>query len=963
MTTPTRQSGLGSFTHDSDDTSPTDSDSTDPENSQASRPDTNTTLTDDQPDSDAEPTPSTSDNTSDTDDTPPTPPDAAAEAIAGPDDSPPEVDVVTPAGVPDRPTNDSGDTTGTDLDIDASAEDIADTWGAFFPHDTPYDAQIDAINRSIDVLKDRGYFEMEGACGTGKTIIALAACIYLTRQDDNDFKRTVAGTPVKQQLKQFVEEVRAINKHISANEPDTKPARAVVLVGKRDLHPYLREGKTDTDTPVQDTLDDMRERTVDLVKKNSIIALDWPDEYLQECEDNNCFEQIPENHTYCQNCENDHPEVDNGPSMDDGPWFDELRAQAIVDIVRENTPDSERLTTGGITAPYPADPPTQLQVIDTDRTGAADIPFDPFYAGFLANTGMAPFSAYDGTDYVLDADDLVENAVPAGACPHECMSYLAKNADVVIGNYNHIFDPDTRKLTDEKMGILTEETLTIIDEAHMLEERVRDMLSDSLGLHPLKVAFNDFGSALGALEGSDPNKSKTAYSVLNQLDIEKSELEEARDSIKWVGEFIDDEVTDYLEQEYGDWENKMKAGRLPNYDMEVPLRDPKNPGVDRLTEAATAEGFDGKLWAKMGKLGGAVNMIHDRCEIDRQPSAEDVCEVINRWYVENHEHFFREIEIEYAPKDQPLSNDRPWTEDYNGKITLFNCIPSEKLANIFDGLGGGFVMSATLQPMDVYTEVSGLDRVASTGRPVEAASYGLQFPVENRASWTVKADRFTGRNRGDATTVYDDMTETRREHASVLRDIADSYGNVLICMPSYKEAEWAHKIIDRSAHVSKDVHMDKSSGRAFTDDLLDEFFDEDEYSVLVTSTRGTVTEGVDYKGDKLHTCAVFGIPIVNIGSPRMKAVIQAYGATFGDENDFEYALTVPAVRKARQAFGRVIRGTEEVGTRILVDERYTEDTFRSVYEHLSPQEKQEFQEMTAEFVTPALADFWADHTN
>jgi len=84
----------------------------------------------------------------------------------------------------------------------------------------------------------------------------------------------------------------------------------------------LREDKTDTDSAVQDTLPDLRERTVELVKKNSPITLDWPAEYLHGCAD--CGTKIPENYTYCESCENNHPETDNGPSMDDGPWFDDL---------------------------------------------------------------------------------------------------------------------------------------------------------------------------------------------------------------------------------------------------------------------------------------------------------------------------------------------------------------------------------------------------------------------------------------------------------------------------------------------------------------------------------------------------------------------------------------------------------------------------------------------------------------
>jgi len=90
-------------------------------------------------------------------------------------------------------------------------------------------------------------------------------------------------------------------------------------------------------------------------------------------------------------------------------------------------------------------------------------------------------------------------------------------------------------------------------------------------------------------------------------------------------------------------------------------------------------------------------------------------------------------------------------------------------------------------------------------------------------------------------------------------------------------------------------------------------------------------------------------------------VIEAYDDKFGSGNGFEYALTVPAVRKARQAIGRVIRGPEEIGTRILVDERYTTSAFRSVNGHLSPQEQSEFDEMSPNFVRDGLDRFWSMH--
>jgi DNA excision repair protein ERCC-2 len=300
-------------------------------------------------------------------------------------------------------------------------------------------------------------------------------------------------------------------------------------------------------------------------------------------------------------------------------------------------------------------------------------------------------------------------------------------------------------------------------------------------------------------------------------------------------------------------------------------------------------------------------------------------------------------------------------------------MPAEALRTIFDGLGGGVLMSATLEPIDVFTEVSGLAALAEdgeggwstgadnpasdddSGRPVETRSYGLTFPEENRASWLVDATAYTARNRGDP--VQDHGNRVRDEYEQVLRTVARSPGNVMIAMPNYREAAWAADYLE--GVVEKEVLVDESSSNEETDDLKAAFF-RGPGKVLVTSTRGTLTEGVDYDGDKLHACAVVGVPLVNIGSPRVRAVKQAYGRAFGEDNAFEYALTVPAVRRSRQAIGRVIRGTDEVGVRMLVGKRYTPDAVHSVHDYLSPAERREFVRMTPEFLSTQFDSFWRD---
>jgi DNA excision repair protein ERCC-2 len=229
----------------------------------------------------------------------------------------------------------------------------------------------------------------------------------------------------------------------------------------------------------------------------------------------------------------------------------------------------------------------------------------------------------------------------------------------------------------------------------------------------------------------------------------------------------------------------------------------------------------------------------------------------------------------------------------------------------------------------------------------------------------VKAPKFTYGNRRPP----EESNRVREAHVRAIRQVAAGPGNVLVGMPSYAEAEWAAGALRAASDVDKPVLLDESSADDATEDLKTEFFDGPA-KVLVTSLRGTLTEGVDYRGDRLHAAVVCGVPIVNTASPRTRAVRTAYDRRFGDSGShpdspgasssgegFRTALLTPAVRKARQAVGRVIRGPQEVGVRVLLDERYASDSWDSVRDLLGP-DREEFRPVGPEMLSFALERFW-----
>lgn len=540
------------------------------------------------------------------------------------------------------------------------------------------------------------------------------------------------------------------------------------------------------------------------------------------------------------------------------------------------------------------------------------------------------------------------------------MGTLLDDAEIIVGNYNHLFDPRTRALTD---GVVDERTFVIVDEAHRLEGRVREMLSDRIGIESLRRARNDI-EFLRTRAGQSRDHQKQIAAELESYEIATDDLARAEEFYDDAIEWLDSRVERHLREEVGNLDRAAGAGDLPDED-EIPLRDPATEEADDFSEWAHEAGYTPGFCKSLHTIGAAVADVLGTVAPERSSICDDVGRIVCRWWTRDHASYFREVTLSATDREHRDG----WERHYTAALFCYDCLPAEDLGERFAALGGGIAMSATLEPMDVFRECVGLDGFVaretdgSDGddddevpepRPVVERTYELTFPTENRASWVVDTPAFTARNRGPP----DADNEIRETYAYALREIARNPGNILLCLPSYREAEWAGKRLAES--LDKPVLVDEASNDTATEELKREFFAGDG-KVLVTSARGTLTEGVDYDGAKLGTCAVVGVPLVNVASPRIKAVRRAYGAAFAESKAFEYALTVPAVRRARQAIGRVIRGPEEVGVRAFVDERYTPDAPRSVYDCLPESEREEFVTMTPMFLESQSKTFWNAH--
>jgi DNA excision repair protein ERCC-2 len=851
-------------------------------------------------------------------------------------------DGVTDGAASDAATgNSAGDASADRARSDAS-EDPSD-WRPLFGHDEPYDEQVDGIETAVETARDGGFLALEGACGTGKTMLALTAGLHLVRDPDSDFERVFVLTSVKQQLRQFEADLRTINANLPA---DHEPVSAMTLVGKADICPYNRENAGGIDDGnVYERCDALRERTRGLTEDTTAGAL-----------------------------------------------ASQARSQQVglADSGRDGSGAATYLESAGGASPYPREMPEY-------DTGGADVEFCPFYAQFLDDLPEEgdPSEAvpFDVTDQgLLEPDDLVRLSVDHGTCPHSVMGAVLPRVEVVVGNYYHAFDPTT--VGSFTGALLDPETFVVCDEAHMLEPRVRDLVSEGVGDATLRDAESELAQVIQPLtlddRGTRPEEAsrdaragqrpasgtqerasqelraeqELIRAELKEAEVTLDELEELRSFVRDLRDELDRRVTAHLNREHEGWRGDLTALD----DEEIPLRDPQAPAPDEITEWAESAGYGPAVWTGADAIGAVVaRVLNEADDEEKQRALPSVGRTLAAWYHCDHTRYFREIALERTwDETEPPDS---WRRAYNARLAMQNCVPGDAIAEQLGGFGGGVLMSATLEPIDVFERVTGLDQLREAeDRPVVERTYGLSFPEGNRASFAVAAPKFTYDNRGPPGA----DTPTRRTHAEALREVARAPGNVLVGMPSYAEAEWAAGVLES---VDKPVLLDESTADDVTQELKEAFF-AGEPKVLVTSLRGTLTEGVDYRGDRLAAAVVCGVPMINTASPRTKAVRTAYDREFGEvlaseasessrdasasRGGFETAITVPAVRKARQAIGRVIRGPEEVGVRVLLDERYARESWDSVREYLGP-DREEFQPVSPDMLSLGLERFWSEH--
>ncbi|MCK4758069.1 MAG: DEAD/DEAH box helicase, partial [Thermoplasmata archaeon] len=96
---------------------------------------------------------------------------------------------------------------------------------------------------------------------------------------------------------------------------------------------------------------------------------------------------------------------------------------------------------------------------------------------------------------ILHVEELKALAVGQKVCPHKVALKAGASSNIIVCDYNYIFDPDISESILESFGKPLDECIIIVDEAHNLPDRIRNYFTQSLTSNMLNEAISEVPNA------------------------------------------------------------------------------------------------------------------------------------------------------------------------------------------------------------------------------------------------------------------------------------------------------------------------------------------------------------------------------------------------------------------------------------------------------------------------------------
>ena len=525
----------------------------------------------------------------------------------------------------------------------------------------------------------------------------------------------------------------------------------------------------------------------------------------------------------------------------------------------------------------------------------------PYANGYYDRLKTALSALLDGGSGCFDRTVLAETGRKFSVCPFELGLDLSEWCDVVIGDYNYLFDPVVRL---RRFFDASGDWLFLIDEAHNLPDRARAMYSASFSKASLTEAKRSLGPGKSAL--------KTALRKADKA---------------------------FLEARRAVAELAPRHGTLP---AEAAPAEAKQTSLLDAPEAETAFALPEPLFAEDGTVffrelpAGLLKPLQALTAplqdwLEQHPDAEAHTAL---------------LDLYFKVQDILRAAER-YDEHFTAQLTAYGsaldlhilCLdPAPFVDASLSGGRAAALFSATLTPPGYYRNVLGCP-------DARAVALESPFPPQHLGLYCLPS----------ISTRYRDREASIRPLSDALAAMAKGkVGNYLAFFPSYAYLRQVYE--DFTARypdiptLAQESGLDDAGRAAF----LARFAPHPEKTLLGFGVLGGIFgEGVDLAGDRLIGCAIVGVGLPQV-NPRQEMLRRYYDAAPGGTG-FDYAYRCPGMNKVLQAAGRVIRTSEDKGVVLLLDDRFA----RSEYTRLFPRHWGHLQYLqNTQALSEALDAFW-----
>lgn len=124
----------------------------------------------------------------------------------------------------------------------------------------------------------------------------------------------------------------------------------------------------------------------------------------------------------------------------------------------------------------------------------------------------------------LDSEIIQKEMKQVGLCPYEVSTMLCENSKIIVCDYYYLFNPSIRERFLTKIGKNLEDSIVIVDEAHNLGERIKDLASAKINSFILSRALKESRKY-------DPELNAIIEKIVLLLESETGSLEEETEKI------------------------------------------------------------------------------------------------------------------------------------------------------------------------------------------------------------------------------------------------------------------------------------------------------------------------------------------------------------------------------------------------------------------------------------------------